>query len=260
MAACASTARKNWVSGARHVLKLVDGSLGNVPMSPTTTVVGGVTYHGGFTVASENPVYIQGNYNSNSADTFFTKATSTGVPGPDMTSPYHSAASVIADTVTVLSNEWNDETSMVGINGNSDVTYAPSGGPWAGNREIVNDSYYRVAVAAGKNMAFTFPSWANSIDYGFGTDGGIHNFLHFLEDWSGNKLNYGGSLVSLYYSTYNTGVFKCCTYSVYYPPTRNYLFDADFTNPAGLPPGTPMFRDVESLSYRQMFTARASGQ
>ncbi|MGA7686921.1 MAG: hypothetical protein WCA58_18055 [Terriglobales bacterium] len=260
MAACASTARKNWVSGARHVLKLVDGSLGNVPMGPTTTVVAGVTYHGGFTVASENPVYIQGNYNSNSADTFFTKATSTGVPGPDMTSPYHSAASVIADTVTVLSNEWNDETSMVGINGNSDVTYAPSGGPWAGNREIVNDSYYRLAVAAGKNMAFTFPSWANSIDYGFGTDGGIHNFLHFLEDWSGNKLNYGGSLVSLYYSTYNTGVFKCCTYSVYYPPTRNYLFDADFTNPAGLPPGTPMFRDVESLSYRQMFTARASGQ
>ena len=261
MASCAVTGRKNWVSGARHVLKLVDGSLGNVPMSPTfTTDVNGVVYHGGFTVASENPVYVQGDYNSNSTDTFFTGASSTGVPGPDSTAPYHSAASVIADTVTVLSNNWNDETSMVGINGNSDVTYAPSGGPWAGNRNVNIDTYYRLAVAAGKNMAFTFPGWAASIDYGFGTDGGIHNFLHFLEDWSGNKLNYGGSLVSLYYSTYNTGVFKCCTYSVYYPPTRNYLFDNDFTNPAGLPPGTPMFRDVESLSYRQLFTARSSGQ
>ena len=260
MTSCASTGRKNWVSGARHVLKLVDGSLGNVPMSPTTTVSNGVTYHGGFTVASENPVYIQGDYNSNSGDTFFTGASSTGVPGPDSTAPYHSAASVIADAATVLSDSWNDEVSMVGINGNTDITYAPSGGPWAGHRAVGINTYYRVAVAAGKNMAFKFPSWETGIDYGFGTDGGIHNFLHFLEDWSGNTLNYGGSLVSLYYSTYNTGVFKCCTYSVYYPPTRNYLFDTDFTNPAGLPPGTPMFRDVESLSYRQMFAARSSSQ
>jgi hypothetical protein len=261
MASCVSTARKNWVSGARHVLKLVDGALGNVPMTTGfTTDANGVVYHGGFTVASENPVYIQGDYNSKSTDTFFTGESSTGAPGADSTAPYHSAASVIADTVTVLSNDWNDETSMVGISGNSDITYAPSGGPWAGNRAVVNNTYYRVAVAAGKNLAFTFPGWANSIDYGFGTDGGIHNFLHFLEDWSGNTLNYGGSLVSLYYSTYNTGVFKCCTYSVYYPPTRNYVFDVDFTNPAGLPPGTPMFRDVESLSYRQLFNARTTGQ
>jgi hypothetical protein len=263
MASCGVTGRKNWVSGARHVLKLVDGSLGSVPMSPTSTTVAGVVYHGGFTVASENPVYIQGNYNSSAADTFFTGASSTGAPGPDSTSPYHSAASIIADAVTILSNNWNDETSMVGINGNSDITYAPSGGPWAGNR-LGATTYYRVAVAAGKNMAFTFPSWESGVDYGFGTDGGIHNFLRFLEDWdspsSNPVLNYGGSLVSLYYSTYNTGVFKCCTYSVYAPPVRNYLFDVDFTNPAGLPPGTPMFRDVESLSYRQLFNARTATQ
>src|ERR1017187_10314994 len=28
ISSCANTARKNWVSGARHVLRLVDGSLG----------------------------------------------------------------------------------------------------------------------------------------------------------------------------------------------------------------------------------------
>jgi len=49
----------------------------------------------------------------------------------------------------------------------------------------------------------------------------------------------------------------CCT-SVYSPPTRNYSFDSDFTNPAGLPPGTPLFRDVGSLGYRQLFTARTN--
>jgi len=49
----------------------------------------------------------------------------------------------------------------------------------------------------------------------------------------------------------------CCT-SVYSPPTRNYSFDSDFTNPAGLPLGTPLFRDVDSLGYRQLFTARTN--
>ena len=65
------------------------------------------------------------------------------------------------------------------------------------------------------------PGWETSTDYPFGTDGGVGNFLRFLEDWkTESTLNYGGSLVSLYYSTYNTGIFKCCTYSVYQPPNR----------------------------------------
>ncbi len=253
IASCSVTARKNWVSGARHVLKLVDGSLGKLPLSPTG---------GGFTVAAENPVYIQGDYNSSAADTFFTGATAAG-PGPDSTTPPHAPASVIADAVTILSNNWDDQQSMMGwfTFPASSSTFTP-GVPAndvtnAENRQAT-DTYYRVAIAGGKNMNFPFPSWENSTDYGFGTDGGVHNFLRFLEDWSGNTLNYGGSLVSLYYATYNTGLFKCCTYSVYRPPIRKYYFDTDFTNPAGLPPGTPMFRDVESLGYRQIFTTRTN--
>jgi hypothetical protein len=230
IATLANTARKNWVSGARHVLKLVDGSLGNVPLSPTG---------GGFTVASENPVYILGDYNSNSTDPFWKG-------GADAAG--HSPSSVISDAVTVLSNNWSDLASMV----STDITQATT--------RPANNTYYRLAVAGGKNLAFPFPAWENGTDYGFGTDGGIHNFLRFLEDWqtTGASLNYGGSLVSLYYATYNTGLFKCCTYSVYQPPTRNYIFDSDFTNPSGLPPGTPMFRDVESLGYRQLFVERSS--
>ena len=240
IASC-GTARKNWVSGARHVLKLVDGSLGNVPLSP----VGTTADPGGFTVASENPVYIQGNYNSNSGDPFWSG-------GSDESG--HSAAAVIADAVTILSNSWIDQQSVLGNpagGGNNSPTEAQNNRP-------ASTTYYRVAIAGGKNMAFPFPSWENTTDYGFGTDGGIHNFLRFLEDWqtTGSTLNYGGSLVSLYYATYNTGVFKCCEYSVYQPPTRNYIFDSDFTSPSGLPPGTPMFRDVETLSYRQLFTTR----
>jgi hypothetical protein len=244
-----TTGRKNWVSGARHVLKLVDGALGNVPLSPVSSTVNGVTYWGGFTVAAENPVYIQGDYNSSSIDTFFSGSTSNG-PGADK--PGHSSAAVIADAVTLLSDNWSDQNSIMG----SPTSGSNSVAQPVGNR-TASTTYYRVAVAGGKNISFPFPSWANANpDYPFATDGGVGNFLRFLEDWSGSTLNYGGSLVSLYYATYGTGLFKCCTYSVYLPPGRSYLFDSDFTLPQGLPPGTPLFRDVESLSYRQLFNAR----
>jgi hypothetical protein len=247
---CGTTGRKSWVSGARHVLKLVDGSLGNLPTTVGGITVGATVYHGGFTVASENPVYIQDDYNSVTAptlDTFFSNVSYTA-PANDKAG--YVPASVIADAVTILSNNWDDRVSMVA----NDLTKATT--------RPASTTSYRVAIAAGKNMAFPFPGWENATDYGFGTDGGVHNFLRFLEDWQTTNatLNYGGSLVSLYYSTYGTGLFKCCTYSVYQPPDRNYIFDADFTlqDGAGLPPGTPMFKDVDSLGYRQMFTARTN--
>jgi len=233
---CSVTARKNWVSGARHVLRLVDGSLGNVPVR--TDAGATLTSPGGFTVASENPVYILGDYNSSAADPTW------GAPPADQAG--HAATSVIADAVTFLSNAWTDRASL-GIGGTGTVTNP-------GNRNAA-DTYYRVAIAGGKNLAFPWPAAYGAQD--FGTDGGIHNFLRYLENWGGKNLNYKGSLVSLYYATYNTGVFKCCT-TVYSPPTRKYSFDMDFANPAGLPPGTPLFRDVNSLGYRQLFAARTN--
>jgi len=227
---CSTTGRKNWVSGARHALRLVDGSLGNVPLrtdaaAPNT---------GGFTIASENPVYILGNYNSNSTDT-------TWGGGADQAG--HAAAAVIADSVTVLSNNWADLNSMTGQ-------------PTSQAGRTAVDTWYRVAIAGGKNINFPQPTW-NGVGQDFGTDGGVHNFLRYLENWGGKTLHYKGSLVSLYYSTYATGIFKCCTI-VYSPPTRDYMFDQDFSNPGGLPPGTPLFRDVDSLGYRQLFTARTN--
>jgi len=230
---CSTTARKNWVSGARHVLRLVDASLGNLPLTPTGTL----SDPGGLTVASENPVYIMGDYNSNSADPAW-NTTPTDVAG-------HASVAVISDAVTLLSNNWLDRLSMA----NSVTT--------PGNRPATN-TYYRLAIAGGKNINFPLPTWTG-VYQDFGTDGGVHNFLRYLEDWSNATLYYKGSIVSLYYATYNTGIYKCCN-DVYSPPTRNYSFDSDFTLPQGLPPGTPMFRDVETLTYRQLFATRQAGQ
>jgi hypothetical protein len=225
MASCLATGRANWVSGARHVLKLVDGSLGNVPTQPAGT--------GGFTVASENPVYIQGDYNSSAADPTWAN--------PAAAEPAHAAAGIIADSVTALSNNWSDLASM---NSPSDDTGRPGA-----------TTYYRVAVAAGKNI--NFPSVGLAWQVGdWGTDGGVHNFLRLLENWGGSTLNYKGSLVNLYYSAYATGTDKNGGGTVYEPPARNYIFDSLFSQPQNLPPGTPMFRDVDNLSYQQSFTPR----
>ncbi len=243
IANCYTTGRKNRVTGARHVLKLVDGSLGNVPVRKVANADGTL---GGFTVASENPVYIQGDYNSAAppADPTWTS--------PTAAEPAHAAAAVIADTVTLLSNQWQDE-GVVGAGSKlGSMLYPTDATSSNGYRQAVT-TYYRVAIAAGKNITFPHPNGSNSTTY-FGTDGGVHNFLRFLENWSNDTLYYKGSLVSLYYSTYATGTFKCCNYVVYQPPTRNYVFDPLFTQPQNLPPGTPMFRDIDNLSYRQDFT------
>jgi len=224
ISSCGAVAQKNWVSGARHVLKLVDGQLGNLPVRPDNK-------KGGFTVASENPVYVLGDYNSNAGDPVW---------GGGADAAGMAAASVIADSVTLLSDKWSDWNSFF----NNPTSMATRGAA---------TTYYRMAIAAGKNINFPLPAagWSNA-DYG--TDGGMHNFLRYIENWGCCTLNYKGSVVSLFYSTYNTGVFKCCT-TVYSPPTRGYSFDADFSNPQGLPPGTPLFRDIDNLSYRQNLTA-----
>jgi|CZKD01.1.fsa_nt_gi Tfp pilus assembly protein PilX len=234
----------NPVSGARHVLKLVDAGMSATgvsylpvipPASGCSQSAANPTGCGGFTIASENPVYVQGNYNSSAADPFWGTANLT-----PPTQPAHSAASIIADTVTVLSNSWSDANSMT----------SPTA---VVNRLTAADAYYRMAVSGGKNIPFPSPGWANTAGINdFGTDGGLHNFLRYLEDWN-NTLHYDGSLVSMYYSEYNTGTFKCCT-TVYNPPTRNYYFDVLFLNPANLPPATPEFQDINTLSYHENFT------
>jgi hypothetical protein len=207
--------RKNRVSGARHALKLVNGALGNLPTKPDGT--------GGFTVASENPVYVQANYNADSS------GFGTG----------NAAAAIIADAVTLLSNNWND------LNSFKNPTRVGQG------RRNATTTWYRFAVISGKTVSFPRPAWSAADD--FGTDGGLHNFLRFLESWSGQTCNYMGSLVSLYYSESANGTFKCCT-TVYSAPTRNFSFDSNFLDLSKLPPGSPNFRDIVNVGSQQIFS------
>jgi len=204
----AAVARANRQIFFRRALKIVNGGLNQIPAP-------------GLTIVSENPVYVQGNFNALATNT---------VAEPNM------ACAIIADAVTLLSNNWNDIRSFVSPNNTGGRAATTTG--------------YRMAIIGGKNMPFQRPTnWASAQD--FGTDGGAHNFLRYIEAWGGQTLNYRGSVISFYTARQAVGIYKCCQ-NVYGPPARGYNFDSDFLVPNLLPPGTPMFRDVNTLTFRQL--------
>jgi Tfp pilus assembly protein PilX len=200
----------------RRALKLINGGAGNI-IAP------------GLTITSENPVYLQGDWNA-----------TTG--GTDPFAGAHVATSVVADAVTLLSGNWNDNNSFR-------FPYTASGRPR-------QDSSYRLAIISGKGPVFTRPT--NGEGTTFGTDGGVHSFLRFLEGSDGT-VNYRGSMATLYYHRQAISPFKCCGVPgngenggiVYDVPNRVYSFDLDFLDPALLPPLTPLFRDTNALGFKQ---------
>jgi hypothetical protein len=244
--ATTSIARVNRPVFFRRALKLVNGGKGQLPANPDNTSQG-------LTVASENPVYIQGNFNActaagnaNAANDW-TPACDSGVgfggtPGTD-----HVSAAVIADAVTLLSSSWNDIRSFRNPH---DVGLA--GGLTSRDTRQAVTTWYRLGIIGGKGLNFQRPTSNDDDDHSdFGTDGGAHNFLRYLENWGGATLNYRGSLISFYTSRQAVGAYKCCDV-VYSPPTRGYVFETEFLNPNLLPPRTPMFRDINTLTFRQI--------
>jgi hypothetical protein len=212
--------RQNPPALFRRALKLVNGSLINLPQCP-----GAVSC--GLTIATENPAYLQGDYNANSAGG--------GFADPNV------AASVAADAFTYLSDDWNDVNTF-----SSPFTVN-------GRQEKAANVYYRLGVVAGKGISFPIPNWdTTGIDgsQDFGTDGGVHNFMRYLEQWTGT-LNYTGSIVSLYYNHQAIGLFNSGGNN-YSPPNRAYAFDTNFLNPLLLPPRTPMFRDINTTGFTQL--------
>jgi hypothetical protein len=142
--------------------------------------------------------------------------------------------------VTLLSDNWNDVNSFMN-------PYLDTANNLTG-RDAVTTSY-RVALIAGKQIPFPLPPGEPQVD--FGTDGGLHNFLRYVENWGPATLNYEGSLVSFYYSRQAIGLYKGAP--VYSPPNRIYDFDSNFTQgPQWLPPRTPTLRTVNTIGFSQM--------
>jgi Tfp pilus assembly protein PilX len=188
----------------------------------------------GFTFASENGVYVQGNYNASSINSVGTPTSPTDY-NPQGTLN-HIPASIAADAITILSGNWSDARSF---------RY-----PFSLNSRPATETFIRFAMIAGDTRS----SRLGDPNQGGGDprmSGGVHNFLRFLEDWDDERLNYSGSMINLFNSHNNNGAFKCCD-MVYSPPTRNWVFDASFLDPNRLPPGTPFFQTIQMSGFQRI--------
>ena len=160
----------------------------------------------GLTVASNNPVYIQGDFNTGG-----TPPSDSGNPS-DATTPQVSGytrapVSILADAVNILSKSWSDSQS--------------------GTMPEATNTTVNAAIIAG-----TVPTAPVGGDGSY--SGGAENFPRFLEDWSSATLTYYGSMVELYQSKQSIGEWGKA--NVYNPPTRQWYFDSNFQTK--LPPGS----------------------
>jgi hypothetical protein len=115
----------------------------------------------GLTVASQNPVYIQGDYNTTNAST-------------------RGSSAVFADAVTILSNSWKDQNSNSALSARN-----------------ASDTTVNTAIVAG----FLPSGWTNpTTGAQYGYSGGLNNFPRFLEDWTNKTFRYTGSMIELFTS------------------------------------------------------------
>lgn len=114
----------------------------------------------GLTVATPNPLYVQGNYNAHGSDVG-KNTTANAKP-----------ASLVGDAVNILSTAWSDSQSTL-----------PLAARHAG------DTTVNAAILAG-----IVPSGSGHYS------GGVENFPRFLENWSGRTFTYNGSMVSMFNS------------------------------------------------------------
>jgi len=224
-------ARENPPVYFRRALKVVNNNVNGALNLGTSCYGVGPNPPCGLTIAAENPVYLEGTYNA---------------PPDGSWTGSSVAASIAADAVTMLSDGWNDVNTFL-------YPYDSSGRPG-------RQSAYRVAIIAGKGIPFPQPA-GQPEDYG--TDGGLHNFVRYLEDWSPpatvagvptgqQTAYYKGSLVSFFYNRQAVGLYKGDSNTVYNPPTRGYSFDTNFTQgPQWLPPDTPSLRSINTIGFTQ---------
>lgn len=211
----------------------------------------------GLTVVSDQAIVIEGNYNTHD-----------WVP-----------AAVVADAIYILSQSWEIPTRY--INGMSSYRSDRKNNPRRNDRKSAarlstsrrdvntdDDPGYGDFWSWGKlgiNAALLFGLGPNTV---FGTpkpdyyNGGLENFLRFLESWRGRWMVYRGSFVSLDEPNHKKNDWACgsgnspnanCPNGVYDPPYRDFNYDSRFNDVENLPPLTPRVVWVQQQLYTRFF-------
>jgi len=158
----------------------------------------------GLTVATHDPLYVQGHYNQTISSNLGSARTSGSKP-----------ASLVGDAITVLSQNWSDANSAALLSSRG------------AGQTTVNAAFLTGVVET------TLGQYS----------GGMENFPRFMESWgSGNVFTYNGSMVKMFPSAIATNVWGQT--NVYDPPARNWTYDNNFNTPTLLPPLTPSLQVV----------------
>ena len=174
----------------------------------------------GFTVATMNPLYVQGNYNVQISGS--SANASAGTSNTTNTVP----AALLSDSLTVLSAHWTDASSY--------TTYFQQSA-----FNAVDDTINAVIMTG--TVASTGTGSTNF-------SGGLHNLPRLLENWSSANLWLNTSIIRLWDSQWATNQFRNPlgfspppVNPYYNPPTRHFSFDPNLLNNAKIPPGIPLF-------------------
>ncbi|HSY43281.1 MAG TPA: hypothetical protein VK811_05180 [Candidatus Acidoferrum sp.] len=170
----------------------------------------------GFSLATAQPLYVWGDYNA---------STPAGSSLSQNSVTYTEPAGLMADAVTILSDNWSDTV------GSKQFT----GGPTASTTTI-NAACLEGIVESNTNN----PASSSASD---GYSGGVENFLRTLENWSSASLYYNGSIIVMFPSQYATNCWQQ-TGGYYTAPSRHWAFDTNFNAASGLPPLTPRSQGV----------------
>ncbi len=164
----------------------------------------------GLTVATARPLYVLGHYNQTNALNLATTNTTTTQP-----------ASLVADAVTILSQNWSDTNSTAALSSRKAL-------PTTVNAAILTGV---VETTPGKYS------------------GGMENFPRFLEEWKlANAFTYNGSMVKMFPSLYATNYWNNNT-NIYDPPKRDWAYDRNFDDADKLPPLTPSMMVVSRSKW-----------
>jgi hypothetical protein len=227
---------------------------------------GGDFLPGALNIATDQAIYLQGDFNNNGK--IQTAQGETTLTPPD---EHRLPAAIMADTISVLSNQCTSSgqnTDALGIPLGQINCGIPSAA--TGSQDLpIGIQYYSVSGSTAVNAAFlsnTDRSVGNcapsasvtepySCDTTGTTNGGLNNYMRMLEDWGGTNghyFNYSGSFVSLGIPLeYSGGYLPGGTY--YNIPSRNFNFDTNFTMFSKLPPMTPSARYLQQQVFKRTF-------
>ena len=212
-------------------------------------------------IVTDQAIYIQGDFNNNNA------AQTAAVP---IVAPNANRlpAAIMADTITILSNQCNTSTSpannALGLSGGQincglprvatgaiDVgttTFYTVTAPTAVNAAFL--SYTDQSIRNCKKVAGVYTCPAPTAPTRF--SGALNNYIRMLEKWTGIYYNYSGSFVSLGAPVEYSGIYA--SGSTYYDvPNRNFNFDANFNNFNGLPPLSPRVVYLQQDVFKRNF-------